>query len=792
MDWLLIWGVAQAAGFVFKPILEELATDAAKDYVKDFFKDCLKRVLHLPEGDPLQQDLKEAYGKALKEFLGLVQQELEDADYEPALIRQYLTALKQFVKEPTVVGILSHAFEADCLQLDSRLLLQAWERLNPPVLPESFNWDQVSRRYLRKVRAIVQESDGLRPIFTAALQAEAVDQFRYQTDLSPDFDLGRYAASLREQYGHLQLDALASDGMTYSSLPLWRIFISQTVRECWGWSARGSDQLKSSNPEASPETSPEPNPISVLQLLAPGAAPAKTVILGNPGSGKSSLLQYLAVTWARQPLRDLPGSALPLLIELYRYARVLATGGQSDFLTFMHQNAIGRLNQHQLQQRLQSGTVVLMLDGLDEIFDPLLRDAAISQIHRFTLEYPLVQVVVTSRGLGYNPQRLRQAGFRHFMLQDLADDQIAEFIQRWHHFPGLDRPRQQERLQAAVFDSPIRELAGNPLLLTLMAILNRHQELPRDRAELYHQASRVLLHQWDAEGKLLEDPEFKRFNLILDYRDKQAILRQVAYHMQTDSSDSISHSHLETLLSNYLKSIEVNAARGAARLLLRQLQERNFMLYPLPPDRYSFVHRSFLEYFCAWEIVWQFKETQQIDFAELRELFMSHWPDPSWHEILRLICGLLEAQFVGQLIEVLQAQEGESVQFAHLFLAARCLGEVRNRAKLDQNLTLLTQIQALVHYQREPLYQFQSEFSSEFPSNSQPTRPEILFFDEPTLLARQVRLQAVQTVAAIWPHLPQTQSWLQVQANQHPDANLREAASEALSLLHKPLMISMN
>ena len=152
------------------------------------------------------------------------------------------------------------------------------------------------------------------------------------------------------------------------------------------------------------------------------------------------------------------------------------------------------------------------------------------------------------------------------------------------------------------------------------------------------------------------------------------------------------------------------------------------MLYPLPPDRYSFVHRSFLEYFCAWEIVWQFKETQQLDFAELRELFMRHWPDPSWHEILRLICGLLEAQFVGQLIEVLQVQEGESVQFAHLFLAARCLGEVRNRAKLDQNLTLLTQIQALVHYQREPLYQFQpefpSEFSSEFPSNSQPTRPD--------------------------------------------------------------------
>ena len=583
MDWLLIWGVAQAAGFVFKPILEELATDAAKDYVKDFFKDCLKRVLHLPEGDPLQQDLKEAYGKAIKEFLGLVQQELEDADYEPVLIRQYLAALKQFVRDPAVVPILSHAFEADCLELDSRLLLQAWERLNPPVLPDSFNWDQVSRRYLRKVRAIVQESDGLRPIFTAALQAEAVDQFRYQAALSPDFDLGRYATSLREQYGHLRLDALASDGMAYS-LPLWRIFIPPDALERWPTQPPSGEPI--SVPGSAPISVVGSAPISVLPLLTAASVPAKTVILGNPGSGKSSLLQYLAVSWARQPLRDLPGSPLPLLIELRHYAQVLAADSQSNFLTFMHQNAIGRLNQHLLQPRLQAGAAVLLLDGLDEIFNPQLQKAVLNQIHQFALDYPLVQVVVTSRELGYRPQQLWQAGFRHFMLQDLADDQIHEFVQRWHQFPGLERPRQQERLQAALFDSPVRELAGNPLLLTLMAILNRHQELPRDRTELYYQASRVLLHQWDAEGKVL--PTHDPFGLTLDYRDKQAVLRQVAYQMQTDpvqaeAANSIRHDRLEALLSGYLRSLQVNDARAAARLLLRELQERNFMLYPLPP-----------------------------------------------------------------------------------------------------------------------------------------------------------------------------------------------------------------
>lgn len=69
MDWLAIWGVTSAVGFVFKPILEDLAKESAKDYAKDFFKDCLKKVIQLPEKEPL----KEAYGKA-KEFLQLVQQ----------------------------------------------------------------------------------------------------------------------------------------------------------------------------------------------------------------------------------------------------------------------------------------------------------------------------------------------------------------------------------------------------------------------------------------------------------------------------------------------------------------------------------------------------------------------------------------------------------------------------------------------------------------------------------------------------------------------------------------------
>ena len=81
-----------------------------------------------------------------------------------------------------------------------------------------------------------------------------------------------------------------------------------------------------------------------------------------------------------------------------------------------------------------------------------------------------------------------------------------------------------------------------------------------------------------------------------------------------------------------------------ARLLIEQLRSRNFILCFLGGDAYGFVHRTFLEYFCASEYVWQFKETQTLSIEQLKtEVFGKHWQDESWHEVLRLIAGMIDA-----------------------------------------------------------------------------------------------------------------------------------------------------
>ncbi len=99
------------------------------------------------------------------------------------------------------------------------------------------------------------------------------------------------------------------------------------------------------------------------------------------------------------------------------------------------------------------------------------------------------------------------------MLQDLDDDQINDFLDRWHNVTfenEQDKQLKRNRLSMAIEGSKaIRELAGNPLLLTMMAILNRNQELPRDRVHLYQQASRVLLHEWDMDRALESHPQLK-------------------------------------------------------------------------------------------------------------------------------------------------------------------------------------------------------------------------------------------------------------------------------------------
>ncbi|MDJ0697476.1 HEAT repeat domain-containing protein [Mastigocoleus sp. MO_188.B34] len=788
MDLLVAWGVAQAAGFVFKPILQELS-NIAKDAAKDWTKDLLKSI---PNGllKRLQkEEIDVAVGKALKEFLLLVQQELCYADLEDEELKQFIKPFRIFIGNKEIKEILGNAFTYECEVLDTKKLEAKWYELDLKVLPDEFNWKRIGKHYQKKVKAIIRESPELRNVLDSQNLEVIKDNTQATAGIIPDFDLNVYQEGIRERYGKLQLDSLDTSGYAYNDLKLWQIFIVQNVREIHSVLPQvheiPKEHLKRLRESQQAELEIEEKDLerykkiyfeqpirSVLEIANNKQNHKYAVILGDPGSGKSTLLQFLALNWASSPLSNLISQPIPLLIELRTYIRRRDEKECNNFLEFFHKcsGVIHHLNQHQLQIQLKKGNALVMFDGLDEVFNPAKREDVITDIHCFTNKYPNVQIIVTSRIIGYKPQRLRDAEFKHFILQDLELEQIQDFIHRWHELTfndEADKIRKKERLLYAIKNSSaIQELAGNPLLLTMMAILNRNQELPRDRTELYNQASRVLLHQWDVERTLVED---KRLDpTSIDCKDKQAMLRQVAYFMQTSdkslAGNLIKESDLERILKKYLKTIEVDKARVAAKLMIDQLRTRNFMLCYLGADYYAFVHRTFLEYFCAWEFVWQFKETQTLTIETLkREVFGKHWIDESWHEVLRLIAGMIDAKFVGQIIQYLMMISGEGENFVNLFLAAECLAEVRNRKVIISiDRQLLSKLKKLIH---------DGGYRESFRSCTEEDKNRI----------RKIRTQAIKAVTNTWKERPETFTWLENLTTTHDSSNIRCTAVRELA-----------
>jgi HEAT repeat protein len=735
-------------GVLVGPIVGDLVQDALKDYVKDFFKDRVKDVETLAQKPFARNAVKES----LTAFARLFLQQLAELGLKEKELKPFVKPLQQFVKEKPVRQSLGTAFDANCQQVDVAALSQCWQTVRCgkkpqwkqagtpqwwkdrfpdafygkvlPSVPAGFDWQQLGEAYRQAVTEIVRNDAELREIFDSQNQERAADALETLAGIPKDFDLEGYRDGLLEQYNHLDFGSLDGNAGEYErTLTVQEIFIPQKARECQEYMPQlhelpvemrqlmrergdiSAEALEAEQLERARRAYSQQSPRSILEIVEDSRY-RYLVVLGDPGAGKSTLLKYLALQWAKLETQALTSQSVPLLIELRKYVQSKVQQECRDFLEFINGAStwIGHLPQNRLHEWLKAGRCIALFDGLDEVFDPQLRTQVIAQIHNFTQTYPDVKVVVTSRVIGYQPQKLKNAQFYHFMLEELEREQIDEFVRRWHELTFTDRHRKAaklERLQKALEQRrTIRELAGNPLLLTMMAILNRNQELPRNRVKLYEKASEVLLHKWDVNEKQLKPGEaFDTY--FIDEDVKQEICRKIAYRMQSGEKglrgNVIEKEALRESVAEVLAGLVGEQAPTYAKWMVEQLRERNFILCYLGgnhEDYYAFVHRTFLEYFCAWAFVWKFEKERSIDLEYLKaEVFGKHWRDESWHEVLRLIAGQLDGKFAGEVIEFLMGQTCElqfssnfwgrdrlkKESFLNLLLASECLEEVKNR-----------------------------------------------------------------------------------------------------------------
>ncbi|MEU7873289.1 HEAT repeat domain-containing protein, partial [Dactylosporangium sp. NPDC049140] len=552
-----------------------------------------------------------------------------------------------------------------------------------------------------------------------------------------------YLERLRQAYEGVELDVLSPEpAVDYLSVGLQSVFVEPSVREEaapevpreWWQGMRAEDDPALPDDRQQAVLLRESYEMKARERLFGVVSDPDhrlIVILGDPGSGKSAVTRYLALSLADalarpdgEPDPRLAGlrGHLPVLIELREFLAHMGDGRCEGFLDYLdHRASMDSLGlpRDGLNQYLRGGGRALFLfDGLDEILDPHRRETAAGQIAAFALQFPQARVLVTSRIVGYARRALTEAGFDHFTLDDFDEEQIERYLASWHALSRDDRAAQADaalqrgRLRDAIDGSAaIRELAGNPLLLTILAVMARTEELPKERWKLYDHAADVLILHWDVNRQLRERHAGAE---PLDENACKALLQRLALRMQSRegglSGNYIAKRELQRVFEDYLVerySYTRGMASAMANTMIDQLRERNFILGRYGARLHGFVHRTFLEFFCAQAIVERFEQGDPDWSPErLRELFTEHWADPSWREVLRLIVGQLPERPAGELIEMLAVEvnrpwpAGEFTQPPwNLTLAAQCLAEVADvRTVATAAGTVLRQLILLIEH----------------------------------------------------------------------------------------------
>ncbi|MGB5770860.1 MAG: NACHT domain-containing protein, partial [Crocosphaera sp.] len=421
----------------------------------------------------------------------------------------------------------------------------------------------------------------------------------------------------------------------------------------------------------------------------------KVVLLGAPGSGKTTLMSYLSVvlTDNKPELLGLDPNIdwLPILIRMRDYVRYDNLGILEYYRQFCHKSlSVKPLPEGFFENWLEDGRVLILLDGLDEIVDEGKRSEIVKKIENFLGSYDQNRVIITSRPAGYRRDFFQAATFPHYWLQPFDDQKIDEFIENWYNSrtpDPEDAKLRKEDIRKAFDNNPrIQLLARNPLLLTIIALIHRYQaQLPKERYKLYDIAVQTLLTTWDTTNKQLEN------NAKLEYLkndDWEDVMRNLA-HWIHGYQEGIKGNELEgtlidkneliNFLTDYIeikKKIEYDYAEKEAERFINFIRDRSGLLNEQGTDCYAFVHKTFQEYLCAQKIRQDMKRNRY-NFDIILNAITSHLHDAHWREVLLLLVAQEEEASAAEAIGVILNKNSEYEQWLHrdLLFAGSCLAE---------------------------------------------------------------------------------------------------------------------
>jgi hypothetical protein len=322
------------------------------------------------------------------------------------------------------------------------------------------------------------------------------------------------------------------------------------------------------------------------------------VLVGYPGSGKTTFLKKLALQCLREPPAGLPQDVLPVLLPLRQLRDEDLTLGPEFLLARTLHAAPTSADRDQCRWLLhERGHLLLLCDGLDEV--PRDRRERVLTWVREIARRGGHWFGVTSRPIDTLPDFGADTAdtVARLEVRPLGDAEVRDFVRRWHHVVEPSGASERAgRLLAQLDDARRRhirlnELRGNPLLLTILCLVwrDRGEVLATERVELYQDCVQVLLDRWRLAG------------LAVPWTPRQAlrVLQPVALHSHLARALRTTTPTIEPVVHGGLRHLGLHSA---AADFLRELGEGSGLFVDQGQGEFEFLHRALQEFLAAREL----------------------------------------------------------------------------------------------------------------------------------------------------------------------------------------------
>ncbi len=420
------------------------------------------------------------------------------------------------------------------------------------------------------------------------------------------------------------------------------------------------------------ETAPAPaEPVMTADRALAGHE--RVLLRGIAGSGKTTLIQWLAVSTARaalpEELQTLRGR-IPFVLPVRRFARD-GMPSPDDFLAAVRHPLAEEAPEGWAVRVLAAGRAVLLVDGIDEAPE-IQRDAVGEQLRRLLRIYSGTLCLVTSRPPAVDADWLAEEGFTELTLAPMNRDQVAAFITAWHTAARTDEGKDHGRLdeyrdmllRSIPLFRELRVLATNPLMCGLICALNRDRSgmLPKGRKELYEAAMEMLLQRRDPERRVLYAD-----TIVMQRSPRERLLRKLAYRMLVDEGSVLDHATALGEITRHVSAIPAVAGQGTPEEIFDHLLLRTGLLREQADRSVEFVHRTVQDYLAAKEAV----EQGNLD------LLLDHAHEAEWEEVIRMAVAHARPKECSLLLQGLLAPGRTGMKRnRRRLLAAACLEHV--------------------------------------------------------------------------------------------------------------------